>query len=219
MIRHSIRTGLAVALAIAPLGCGNLTAGGVGEARVTVSGDAPDVVPQAAAVVNPRPPAATAGGVQPMAIQGRVEGEESPEGEIEADFRLYLVAGGGAEVALSDDKIEVRMDLEGFETPEVANRTVPADVYTGMRMVFTKIKVEVDRGLIINGVPVTGEVRIEVEAEGLSVTKPLALTIEDDAMVDLLVDLNAASWLQAVDPATVSVDPQVFADLITVVVR
>ena len=42
---------------------------------------------------------------------------------------------------------------------------------------------------------------------------------DDQESVEILVDLNAASWLQAVDPTTSSVDATVFADLITVSVR
>ena len=47
----------------------------------------------------------------------------------------------------------------------------------------------------------------------------MALDIGRDQRVELLVDLNAASWLQAVDPLRGTVDAQIFADLVSVIIR
>ena len=49
--------------------------------------------------------------------------------------------------------------------------------------------------------------------------KPLGLSLHGQESVEILVDLNVSSWLQAVDPTTSSVDATVFADLITISVR
>ena len=72
-------------------------------------------------------------------------------------------------------------------------------------------------------------VELDLERVGRRVPRVIEGTDRDRLEVDRerppatgdgeLVDLNAASWLQAVDPSTSAVDATVFADLIAVVVR
>jgi hypothetical protein len=201
--------------------CGNLTAGGIGEAVVVVSGDSPEAL--AAAVVTgvpssvlafPQPAALASGG--PAASD---HDDDQPEGQLEAEMLLFLVAEGGELIPLSDDEVEVSVDLEGVEQDETLPRELAAGRYTGLRIVFLQIEVQVDAGLIIGGEPITGPIDIELESDSLAVTKPLNLSIDDQESVEILIDLNAASWLQAVDPSTSTVDATVFAELIAVVVR
>lgn len=201
--------------------CGNLTAGGIGEAVVVVSGDSPEAL--AAAVVTdvpsnasvlPQPAALASGG--PAASD---HDEDQPEGQLEAEMLLFLVAEGGALIPLSDDEVEVSVDLEGVEQDETLPRELPAGRYTGLRIVFLQIEVQVDKGLVIGGETIKGSIDIEMESDSLTVTKPLNLSIDDQESVEILIDLNAASWLQAVDPSTSTVDATVFAELIAVVLR
>lgn len=209
----------ALGLLAAAAACGSLTAGGAtGEAAVIVSGDAPDSPPAASLIE--APPAAWAAASEPASTEHDGEGEEDehPEGELEAEFSLFLVAGGGELVPLTDGDVQIRIDLEGLGEPEVADRVVAARSYTALRIVFSEIEVEVDAGLIIDGEPVVGPIDIEIDTS-LVVEKSLALDIGDEERVVLVVDLNAASWLQAVDPVARTVDPQVFADLIAVGLR
>ena len=86
-------------------------------------------------------------------------------------------------------------------------------------MVFTDIRVEVSAGLIINGVPVVGEVRVELEDTALTVTRPLSLDIGDGDEVFLLMDLNANTWLQAVDQVLKVIDEAVFGNAVSVAVQ
>ncbi|MDA1103663.1 MAG: hypothetical protein O2956_08730 [Gemmatimonadetes bacterium] len=72
---------------------------------------------------------------------------------------------------------------------------------------------------MINGDTVTGPVDVELDDVTLTVDRPVALEVQADRRVVLVVDLNAASWLQAVDPTTATVDEQVFAALVSVGVR
>jgi hypothetical protein len=53
----------------------------------------------------------------------------------------------------------------------------------------------------------------------LPVTRAIDLDIADGSSVELVVDLNAPAWLQAVDPLTGLVDESVFAALVDVAVR
>lgn len=191
-------------------GCGNFTAGGLTETRVRLSGDAPSATP-ALARLDPGTVAVTA----PRSS----DDDDQPEGEVEAEFGLYLVRDDGALVALTDEDVRVRVDLEGVEEPQVAAQLVEVAVYTGFRIVFTEIEAEVDAGLIINGEPVTGPIDVELEGPDLVVDRPIALDLDGEDVVEILVDLNAADWLQAVDPMTATVEAQAFAGFIEVTVR
>lgn len=191
-------------------GCGNLTVGGIGEASVAVSGDAPDVgATPAMAIVSGAPRTDHDDGGD----------DDSPEGEVEAELSAFLVAADGALVALTDGDVRVRVDLEGVEEPEIGSRSVSATTYTALRMIFTDIEVEVDAGLVVDGDTITGPVDVEIDDLHLPVDRPLDLEIADGERVELLIDLNSESWLQAVDPLTRTVDAQVFAELISVRVR
>lgn len=204
--------------------CGNLTAGGIGEASVVMSGDAPDetTAPQTAFVSQP----ASIQSWQPTGIDLGSYGpattdhdDDDPEGQLEADVTVYLVSAAGELTSVTDGEVEVRLDLDGVEEPEIGSRTVTATSYTALRMVFTEIEAQVDAGLIIDGQPVTGPIDVEIEDLTLTVEKALSLEVAEGERVELLIDLNAESWLLAVDPETSTVDAQVFADLVTVRIR
>ena len=67
--------------------------------------------------------------------------------------------------------------------------------------------------------PVVGEVRVELEDVALVVTRPLNLEVGDGESVFLLIDLNANTWLQAVDPVLGVINEEVFANAVAVAVR
>lgn len=226
------RLALALLLGIAVVGCGSLTAGGFGEATVVMSGDAPDQASQAMSTA-PQPAIVGSdgsGGGAPSAGTGStstVPGdplttsheEDDPEGQIEADLTVYLISDAGAIVPVTDGEVEVRLDLDGVEEPEVGSRRVAATTYTDLRLVFTDVEVQIDGGLIIDGVPVIGLVDVEFDDLTLTVEKAIDVEIPEGGRVELLIDLNADSWLQAIDPVTNTLDAQVFADRVTVRVR
>lgn len=206
-------------------GCGNLTAGGIGEASVSMSGDAPDdpaPAPQPAIVSSTAPAGSdgASGGwtLAGSSLAGPMLAEEA-EGQLEADLTVYLVSADGEPTAVTDGEVEVRLDLDGVEEPEIASRQVTATGYTALRMVFTDIEVEVDAGLVIGGQTVADTIDVEFEGMELVVEKPVAVEVREGQRVELLIDLNAQAWLQAVDPVTLTVDAQTFADLVTVRVR
>ncbi len=193
-----------------PIGCGNVTAGGLtGDATVTVSGDAVDALapaPQRAAGLYATAPFAMSVG--------------APEGEVQADFFLFLETATGSSVSLSEDQIRIRLDVQGRQEVDAVDRMpVTATQYSQMRIVFTDIRVDVADGLIINGVPVVGAVRVELKDTALTVIRPLNLDIQDGESVFLLIDLNANTWLQAVDPVLKVIAEDVFADAVSVGVR
>ena len=216
--RHDRRHVALTAFSIILSSCGSLTAGGVGEVTVTLTGD--DPANAMALTTLTAHPGYSQSPAYSAVVAPSDHDDDDPEGQLEADFELYLEAEGGERIHLTPDgQIEVKVDLEGVETNEVVSQVVGAARYTGLQMVFVKIEAEVDAGLIINGVPFTGAVKVDLGDEDLTVTRALDLTIEADATVFLDIDLNAADWLQALDPESATIAAQAFADLVTVTVR
>lgn len=231
------RLALALLLGIAVVGCGSLTAGGFGEATVVMSGDAPDQTSQAstsaphpAIVGSEEPSVANSEGTalgEPATVSGPSAGDallptdhdDDPEGELDVELSVFLVAADGDLVPVTDGVVRVRVDLDGVQEPEIGSTTVEARGYTGLRMIFTEIEAEVEAGLIIDGQPVIGLIDVEIDDANLPVTKAIDVEVAEGGRVELLIDLNADSWLLAVDPVTMTVDAQVFADLVTVRVR
>lgn len=219
---------LAVTLGWAALtaGCGNLTAGGVAEAEVTVSGDAPD---QASGADTYRPPSlagalpwsglgasARSAAVDPAAPRAR---DDEPEGEVEVEFGIYLVTAEGPEIPLDED-VRVRVDIRGrTEATAVRRRTIPAATYSAIRVVFTEIEAEVDEGLIIGGRPVEGPIVVELEGESLVVEQGPEFQVPAGGVVDVLLDLNSTAWLRAADPAVNRVARNIFRNALQLRVR
>lgn len=143
-----------------------------------------------------------------------------PEGEVRADFFLFLETADGSSIPLSEDQIQIRLDVQGRqEVDAVDHMIVPTGQYSQLRIVFTDIRVDVAEGLIINGVPVLGEVRVELKDTAITVIRPLNLDIKENDRVFLLLDLNATTWLQAVDPVLKVIAEDVFGDAVSVAVR
>jgi hypothetical protein len=214
---RTLVAGTALVFAAAGLlaGCGNLTAGGVGEIGVSVSGDSQSPTPAmtaagAGASLAARPSLTIAA---PWAAE-----EEQLEGQLEIEFLLFLVSAEGSSLQLGEE-LEARVDLSGRSEADVVEESVPAGRYEELQIVFTSIEAQVDKGLVIDGVEVTGPIRVDLEDLTLSVARPIDITVEDGSRVALVIDLNSAAWLQGVDPANGTVDESFFASLVDVVVR
>jgi hypothetical protein len=193
--------------------CGNLTGGGLGEATVAVTGNVPPpILPPLSSLVAAEAPFA------PTSHDLDDDEADEAEGSVRVRFLVSLVSERGSETRLGDDEIEVEVDLQGLEELDVVTEFIPAIRYTELRIVFTEIKAEVEGGLVINGQPVIGELHVELEDLALLVTRPIDLDVGHGDAVSLLVDLNAPAWLTAVDPVTLSIDQNVFADLVNVVI-
>lgn len=201
-LREGLRVPLALAGLLAIVGCGNLTAGGLSETDVTVSGDAPDPA-LAAALSGP--------------LLQTEDGDA--EGELEADFLLYLENAAGSLVSLTDAEVQVRVDVRGVREEGAAQKVIPSGRYTALHIHFSNIEVEVEAGLIVNGSEVTGLVDVDFEAEDLRVVRPVQLDLGDGDRVELLIDLNSQDWLYQVDPDLQTVAEQFVADAIAVRVR
>jgi hypothetical protein len=210
-----------VAFAFVIAACGNITVGGFQNVTVDVSGNAPETTqpitftsPAALSVTEgPRP------SDYPAEAAEEADGEEEAEGEVEIDVRLALVTEAGNVELLGRDDIRIRLDLQGSDEAEAIDALVPTARYTALRLTFTHIKVEVERGLVVNGEEIVGEIHVELDDPALVVTRAVDIQAIAGSRVDLLVDLNTPAWLAAVDPVTRTVDASAFAALIDLVVR
>ncbi len=208
-LRNGTATLTALASCVLLFACGNLTAGGgTATASLTVSGDAFDGIAALQSVVG-----------LDLAPPSRMS-SETPDGEVRADFFIFLETADGSSTSLSEDQIQVRLDVQGRqEVDAVDSMVIPAAHYTQIRIVFTDIRVDVKDGLFIDGDTVLGEVRVELKDTALAVTRPLNVDIRDGESVFLLMDLNANTWLQAVDPLLRVIDEAAFGDAVSVAVQ
>ncbi|MEX2467427.1 MAG: hypothetical protein WD995_10985 [Gemmatimonadota bacterium] len=195
-------------------GCGNLTAGGFGEARVAVSGDAPDPVAASAPTLG----ASVIDG--PARSDHEEDDEVDPEGALDLEFRLFLGRADGTEVDLTDgNDVEAELDLEGDVEVDAVEAIIPAGRYLSFRIAFSEIEVDVSAGVVIDGDTIQGPIEIELEGPGLEVVRLIDLEVRDGSVVEFLLDLNAANWLRFIDPVTKSVTAEDFAEAFSLVVR
>lgn len=225
--------GLAVISVLVLAGCGNLPAGGAtGETTVYVVGDGeePPAAPAASSVsgtplLTEGAPLLTEGAPRTRSVADLTDASaaavsaEEPEGEIELEFDLELVRPDGTTVPLTDQEAEIEVQLPGPEETEVTTRVVDAGEYSALRVTFNEIDVWIDQGLVIDGVPVTGLIDVEFEDLNLVVERTIDLNLEEGTDAELVVDMNATVWLDAVDPILKIVDETVVAESIQVWVR
>jgi hypothetical protein len=200
--------------AVALGACGNITAGGIGEAEVYMSGDAT----QSTMPSTPSPAAvgSAKGFMVPplLAIVGA-----GLEGDVEVRASFALRAENGAIVPLTPDgPITAIVDLGGVQQPRVARQVVPAGSYNALTLHFTEVAADVTGGLEIGGVPFVGTVTVDI-GTGLEVTRQVDLIVDDEGLVDLLVDLHVAEWVPLLDVLTGTVSAQDFSTAVVVTVR
>lgn len=192
--------------------CGNVTAGGVGGADVYMSGDATTepapssgpsrTVLEGPAGTEPRPATLIVGGI---------------EGDVDVTAELFLRSDGGSLVPLTTaGPVAVTLDLAGSDEPRVAVAPVPADGYDAVVVRFTDVTARVTGGLVVDGIPFVGTVDVDLGGTGLAVTRTVALLVEEDVTVELLVDLNADAWVPLLDVLTATVAGGDFAAAVAV---
>jgi hypothetical protein len=212
--RFVVRSGAWILVGLILLACaGNITAGGFGEVQVTVSGDADDGPSSVATAQDPRPGRMAAS----IALH---DDDDEPRGKLEIEFLASLIRSDGEVIPVDDKEIEVELDLAGFFEADAVRATLPAGQYVALQIEFTEIEVEVERGVIIDGVEITGPIEVELEDdESITVQRDLDALLRDGGRIDILLDMNARTWLRAMDPDLKKVAQQVFAEAISVEVR
>lgn len=183
-VRRPVRL-LAVLLAgVLAAGCGDLTAGGVAETDVVVSGDAEDGDQEQTA---------------DLAASRLGSPSAPPVGDVTVSFELSVEGPDGTWIPLTDGVEEVTVDLSGTTEPTVASTAVDPGLYDRARLRVTRVEADLRGGL-----PEVGEGPVVVDfgdEEALVVERTLDLELEADDEVQILIDLNSAQWLNAATPA------------------
>jgi hypothetical protein len=191
--------------------CGNLTAGGFGEAQVYGSGDADE---SPAPVPPPAPAPSYAGAAGPLPA-----GAGLVEGSLQARLDLALIDDDGSVIALTSGVIDAQLDLDGSQTPLLVERLVPAARYSAIRVRFSEVSATVLSGLVIGGIPYVGPVTVDIGASPFEVQIPVAFELARGGEVRLLLDLNSDAWLLALNVLTQVVTAVDFGASIDVTVR
>lgn len=203
---------LIVLMSLLAPGCGNITAGGFGEVSVSVVGDDPET--GGAVTLDLDAP----GSLSRVSIG--LSHDDEPEGKLEIEFLASLVNSRGDVVPIDDKEIEVELDLVGFFEADAVVARLPADHYIALRIEFTEIEVEVDRGVVIDGIEIQGPIEIELEDdESIIIERSLDARLLDGGRIDVLLDMNARTWLAAIDPDLRTVAERVFSQAIAIRVR
>lgn len=191
--------------------CGNLTAGGLtGEATLVVSGDA------------------TEGGSSQVTAPSRIsalgaqEGPARaslPSGRVVVTLQAFLEGLDGRLVPLTDGDALVDVDLEGLTEATAGLEALEVGSYPRIKIVFSQIRANVVSGLIVNNVPVVGDIDVTLTGSTLVVERDISLDIAEGRSMEILLDLNSATWLNGVNPELKTVSETVFERALQVRVR
>ena len=191
-------------------GCGNVTSGGFGDMEVVLSSDE---VAELQEVVSAM---VLADGAHPAAISHG----SAIEGTLTVRVRSFARRGIGDFVELTDGVQEVTVPLGDPEPVEIARRSMPAGSYDAIRTFFGRIEANVTGGLFIDGVEVTGTVRVDLGTDGaLSVVTLTGFEVWEDAPTVVAIEMQSGVWLRLVDAALGSVDLEDFRRTFRVRVR
>lgn len=184
--------------ALAMTGCGDLTAGGVGEIDVSLSGDAPDDASESVRATSPTLFATSpAAGEDDASRSAYASTRAEPRGDVTATLEVSVLSPQGEWIVLTDGLQEATVDIQGATLAELGRKELEPGSYDRIRVRFTDIQARVDAGL-----PVLGEIGVDFgDASSISVEQELGLEVEDGEEIVAVVDLNSVQWLNAAQPA------------------
>jgi hypothetical protein len=198
---YAVRTCLAVLTAwLVASACGNLTSGGFGDLEVLV---ATDSVPslraeQATQSVVPVP-------LRQARTQSQIEGTLTMRIQVFAflapstlgRFVLRGDAAAGEWIEVTDGVREIVLSLSETGAGILARKELPAGTYTAVRTVFLHVEAQVEGGLVVDGVPIRGPVRVDLGGDRrLVVETPIELNIADGGEARINVNLHTQRWIR-----------------------
>jgi hypothetical protein len=146
------------------------------------------------AVGTPQAPSAPS---EPAGAPSRQTGPSDLAGTLTLSIQVFLLHPPARWVEVTDGPQQVVMDLESAEPVVLARATLAAGRYRGVRTVFRRVEANVVRGLIVDGQPVTGLVRVQLGDGGaLVVDDPTEVDVPAGGETSLLVDLHTTRWLR-----------------------
>jgi hypothetical protein len=92
--------------------------------------------------------------------------------------------------------------------------------YSRFRAVFSRVQAVIVGGLVVGGMPINGEVNVDLGAQSsLTVEREIFVELESDGALDMVLDLNADSWLATTSPTTRTVTSDAFRGALAVSAR
>lgn len=204
---------LSLALSGLLAGCGELTSGGVGEAETHFTADEPDSPPPAASVAG--------GGWDRGPTPSAVGSASAVDGVLAARVQTFLRSDETGEwVEITDGPREITLDLSGQSERRAGARFVSDGSYSRFRVVFHRVEVDVTGGLVVDGVPLLGDVTVDLGAGGtLTVEREVDVEVMAEGRVEVLTNLNVDVWLPTVSLVTRTVTAAALEGAIEVRVR
>jgi hypothetical protein len=203
---HSLAL-LALALALALAGCGDEPTGGArrkGEVSAQLIDD-----PGSPAPIRVLPRSGASFSTARAAI---------PSGTVtvEATVTLLTDQGGGEE--LVPEAGGATVDLGSTSKTPVARADVSTIRYSMARITFTRVVANVSGGLVVGQSDLVGTVSVSL-AQPAVLERPIELAVVENGHHELEIDLNAESWLTAVDPVSRTVPSAAFRSAVTIQAR
>lgn len=125
-----------------------------------------------------------------------------PSGTLEITASVSLLDANGGAIAITEGFSTVQLGIAESDTVRLGRETVPSGTYSAARIVLSRVTANVTGGLLVDGVPLLGEVHVAIGSEPLVIEAPVLLVARQGELSTLVVDLNAAAWLSAADPLT-----------------
>lgn len=131
------------------------------------------------------------------------------QGTVQAEVQVALLdEGGRADVIAPDGAATVRIGAS--DGPEIGKDSVYVGLYPTVRVTFSSVTADITGGLLgAGGLPILGRVTVQLTTP-VTIDAPVALTVEARSEHEVVIDLNASTWLAAVDPATLTVPASAF---------
>ena len=193
------RPGLALATLVALVGCGNLTAGGVGEVVVEVVGDQPGASQAPAAAFHVLTPGSEvegggSGGATPAGpVLNQAGG--AFQGQVTAELSVAVQAQDGTWYEVTAGMQQVEVSASGSTAVEVGRMELPEGRYDRVRVSFQRVEVLVTSAPPGQGIP-EGLVVVDFEGEPLvALERPLGGLL-DQAGQRIRVNLRASAWVR-----------------------
>jgi hypothetical protein len=209
------RLARAMTCALLLAACGDLTAGGLGEVEVYATAD--DTAGPPSKATTPSEGAAAA----PAYRASEASSSSLFDGLLAAQMQVYLQNdASGQWIELTEGVRDLTLNLRGDDERRVAVKFVDSGRYTRLRVVFRRVEATVLGGLVIGGVPLTGQITVDLGAQGsLTVEREMLLEVDDDESVDVVMDLNVDVWLPTASVLTRTVAGAALAGALSVQVR
>jgi hypothetical protein len=132
-----------------------------------------------------------------------------PQGTVEAELQVALVDESGRSDVIAPSGAAT-VQIGASAGPEIGRDSVYVGLYPSARVTFSSISANVTGGLPgVGGLPISGRVTVQLTTP-VTVEVPVALTVESGSEHEVIIDLNASTWLAAVDPATLTVPASAF---------